>query len=119
MLARGRELWLAPMITHDWLRDGLAIAVTNAPTRFGPVSFRIDSHIAQGRIEAEVQPPIARPFLQVVLRLRHPAGHPIARVSVNGTPHADFDPEGGIVRLSPNLGRLRVAAGFAASPEGQ
>ncbi len=113
---RGLELWLAPMITSNWLRDGRTLSVTNAPTRFGKVSYRVTSHLTRGQIEAEVQPPTERPLLRIVLRLRHPDGRPIAGVTVNGTRHDDFDPRRNLVRLSPNRGHLRVVANFQPGP---
>ena len=54
---RGDELWLAPFVTHHWLKDGMKVAVRNAPTRFGKVSYSITSAAAQGQIEAVVQLP--------------------------------------------------------------
>ena len=38
---RGDQLWLAPFITSNWLKDGQTLSVSNAPTRFGPVSYQI------------------------------------------------------------------------------
>lgn len=110
---RGVELWLAPMITSNWLQDGMAVAVTNAPTRFGKVGYHLASRIARGQVEADIEPPTELPLLRIVLRLRHPEGHPITSVTVNGTRHDDFDPQRNLVRLPPNRGRLRVIASFA------
>ena len=45
---RGDQLWLAPFITSNWLKDGQTLSVSNAPTRFGPVSYEIESHLAEG-----------------------------------------------------------------------
>lgn len=110
---RGAELWLAPMITGNWLQDGMTVAVTNAPTRFGRVSYRLASNVARGQIEAEIEPPLEQPPLRIVLRLRHPNGGPITGVTVNGARQEDFDPQRNLVRLPPDRGRLRVVANFA------
>ena len=56
-LERGDDLWLAPLTPCDWLADGKKIVVQNAPTRFGPVSYSIVSSVADGRIDAEIEPP--------------------------------------------------------------
>src|SRR5690606_25800022 len=40
---RGNELWLAPFITNQWLRDGMEVKVTQAPTTFGIVDYTIAS----------------------------------------------------------------------------
>ena len=58
------------------------------------------------------EPPIARPCLRIVLRLRHPEGRLLEQVTVNGARHDDFEPLQGLIRLSPNLGPLRVVAGY-------
>ena len=57
--------------------------MTNAPTRFGPVSYTIQSHLAQGFIEATIQPPTRMPPKHIVLRLRHPDGRGIQSVAVD------------------------------------
>jgi hypothetical protein len=110
---RGSELWLAPLITTNWLRDGLLLSVSNAPTRFGPVSYTIASHVADGFIEAAVIPPVRTPPRQLVLCLRHPGGSPIRSVSVNGKKHRDFDRAGGVIRLKPGNQPLIIQAFYA------
>jgi hypothetical protein len=84
VMERGKELWLAPFITSNWLKDGMVVAVTNAPTRFGPVSFRIISHVSEGYIAAILEAPTPRPPAEVTLRLRHPEGKGIKRVTIDG-----------------------------------
>ena len=92
---RGDELWLAPFVTNNWLKDGMTVAVRNAPTRFGEVSYRIRSSAARGLIEAAIEPPLRNPPECLVLRLRHPEGKPMRAVTVDGRPHVDFDAGGG------------------------
>ncbi|MGO8925698.1 MAG: NPCBM/NEW2 domain-containing protein [Limisphaerales bacterium] len=98
---RGDQLWLAPFITCNWLKDGQTLSVSNAPTRFGPVSYHLESHIAQGFIRASIQPPTRETPSRIVLRLRHPEGGHIRSVEVNGKPQRDFDKAKGLVRLKP------------------
>ena len=57
---RGQELWLAPFVTDNWLKDGMVVAVANAPTRFGPAGYRITSHVNDGYIEAKINSQIGR-----------------------------------------------------------
>jgi hypothetical protein len=99
---RGEELWLAPLITSNWLQDGMSVAVTNAPTRFGRVSYRLTSHTGDGIIEARVESPARSAPKAIVLRLRHPDGKAMRAVTVNGTNHADFDPREETVRVIPD-----------------
>lgn len=96
---RGDELWLAPMVTSNWLQHGSAVCVSNAPTRFGPVSYCLRSRAGEGRIEATIQCPSAKPPATVVLRLRHPDAKRIRKVVMNGKRYSAFDSDLGVVRL--------------------
>jgi len=100
---RGDELWLAPLSPCAWLQDGLSVGVSNAPTRFGRVSYRLTSQVQNGFIEARLEPPTRSTPKAIVLRLRHPDGKPFRAVTVNGQPHGDFDPEREIIRMGPGL----------------
>ena len=117
---RGDQLWLAPFITSNWLKDGQALSVSNAPTRFGPVSYRIQSHLVKGYIRATIHPPTRETPSRIVLRLRHPEGSPIRSVRVNGKPHRDFDKAKGLVRLTPVGQTLTLQVLYVVSePRGQ
>ncbi len=98
---RGAELWLAPLVTDQWLKDGHRISVEAAPTSFGKVGYEITSHLAQGFIEARIEPPMGEGLRQVVLRLRHPEGKPIRSVTADGKRHSAFDREKGLVVIRP------------------
>jgi hypothetical protein len=98
---RGDTLWLAPLITTNWLVNGKLLAVTQTPTRFGLVSYRIESQISKGRILASITPPTRTPPEQIVLRLRHPENKPIRSVLVNGKRHKAFDAKDGLIRIKP------------------
>ncbi|MBN1911329.1 MAG: hypothetical protein JW818_16420 [Pirellulales bacterium] len=103
MLAMDRdgELWLAPMVTNQWLKDGMKVSVHNAPTRFGKVSYTISSSAAAGHIDAEIQPPTRERPKSIVIRIRHPEGKTMRAVTVNGKPHSDFDARKECVRIPP------------------
>jgi hypothetical protein len=92
VMEHDKELWLAPLLTSNWFKSGMTIAVENAPTRFGKINYRIQSHADQGYIEARVDPPDREAPKKLVLRLRHPEGKPIRSVAVNGKPTRSFDP---------------------------
>jgi hypothetical protein len=112
VMERGRELWLAPFVTSNWLRDGMAVSVNNAPTRFGPVSYRITSSVDSGSIEARIEPPTRTPPEALVIRLRHPDGRHMRAVTVNGRPHTDFDARGEWVRIRAGEGAVVVRAEY-------
>jgi hypothetical protein len=109
---RGDQLWLAPFVTCNWLKDGQTLSVSNAPTRFGPVSYEIQSHLAEGVIRVTIHPPARQSPSGIVLRLRNPEGSPIRSVRVNGRPHSDFDRTAGLVRLKPAGEALRLEVFF-------
>ncbi|NLE57560.1 MAG: hypothetical protein GX616_04315, partial [Planctomycetes bacterium] len=98
---RGDELWLAPFVTDNWLKDGMKISVKNAPTFFGPVSYQIVSSVSAGRIDATIEPPTRSAPKAIVVRLRHPEGKSIKSVQVNGKEHRNFDNAGQTIRLLP------------------
>jgi hypothetical protein len=111
-LDRDDELWLAPMVTNRWLQDGMKIEIRNAPTRFGPVNYKIISAVADGHIDAEIQPPTRGAPKALVIRLRHPDGKAMKAVTVNGKPHEDFDAGKEIVRIAPTVDRVTVRAEY-------
>ena len=98
---RGDELWLAPFVTTNWLQPGMQVSVTKAPSRFGPVSYKLSSAVAEGYMEAVIQPPTRRPPARIVLRVRHPEGKPMRSVTVDARPHVDFDAAAQLVYVAP------------------
>jgi hypothetical protein len=98
---RGNELWLAPFVTSNWLRDGQGVSVKNAPSQFGQISYQIQSHANKGYIEAIINPPTRQKPGCLVIRLRHPDGKPMRAVTVDDKAHADFDPQEQTVRIVP------------------
>lgn len=109
---RGEELWLAPLLPSEWLRGGNTVEVKNAPTRFGPVSFRINSRNGGREAAIEIAPPARSKPARLVIRLRHPEGRAIASVQVNGRTHRDFDAKNQIVALRPSAARMAVLVQF-------
>jgi hypothetical protein len=109
---RGKELWLAPFVTDNWLQDGQRVEVKNAPTRFGEASFEITSHSAQGYIEAQIEPPTRRAPGVIILRLRHPQSREIRAVTANGKRLRNFDPARSTITLKPSATTLNVRAEY-------
>lgn len=110
---RGDELWLAPLIPGNWLRDGQRVEVRNAPTAFGPVSYWIRSNEGAREVQAEVSSPQRSQPERIVLRLRHPDGLAIHSVQVDGREHQDFDRLQSTIRLAPQSAPLAVRVRFA------
>jgi hypothetical protein len=78
----------------------MIVNVSNAPTKFGAVSYKIESHVEDGYIDAHIYPPKRTLPEAIVIRLRHPDGIKMNSVVVNGKQHKDFDPEKEIVRIT-------------------
>lgn len=82
------RLWLAKATPREWLEDGKRIAVTNAPTRFGTVSYCLESHIGQGFVVGTVTHTqhASNTPAELLLRIRLPRGVVITDVQIDGTP---------------------------------
>lgn len=83
-------LFLAQATPREWLAPGKSIVVRDAPSRFGKVSFRIDSKSAS-RIDVEVSLEGKRQPNEILLRLRQSENRQISGVKVNGVTWTDFD----------------------------
>lgn len=79
----GDQLWFGKATPREWLEDGKAIHIVDAPTRFGVAGMVIHSEIDRRRIRAKVYLPQRNPPAGVWLRLRHPQGLMPSRVFVN------------------------------------
>ena len=108
----GQSLWLARATPRVWLEQGKRIAIKNAPSRFGTVSFEIVSDVDHGRIRATIDLKARKQPEPVLLRLRHPTAAPIRSVEVNGQPHKDFDPAKEVIRLENVNGTVKVEASY-------
>ncbi|NCO40483.1 MAG: hypothetical protein COZ06_32460 [Armatimonadetes bacterium CG_4_10_14_3_um_filter_66_18] len=100
----GDGLWLCRGTPRQWLDDGQTVAVRNAPTRWGRVSFALQSQLAQGRIAASIQfaadpPPV------LYCRFRLPEGKTIARVEAEFPEGLELDRAKEAVRLEPREAR--------------
>jgi hypothetical protein len=98
---------------RKWLADGKRIEVERAPTYYGPLSMTVASHVAKGRIVADISMPDRRRPQVLLVRLRHPEGRPIRTVTVDGRNWTDFDARKEWVRIpNPDRQRYSVVAGY-------
>jgi hypothetical protein len=109
---RGDELWLAPLLTDQWFKEGMEVVLSRAPTRFGLTSYRIKSAVRNGFIQAVIEPPTRTPPKEIVIRLRHPEGRRIRTVRVEGAPHKNFEPSKGLIRLTPSRETIHAIAEY-------
>jgi hypothetical protein len=109
---RGREgaprgLELAFATPRPWLADGKKVAVTAAPTSFGPVTYSIAR--TGDAVYIDVVPPTSPAPATLKLRLRLPAGNVLAHVELDGVA-LSFDRGTGTIDLSGQRGELQITA---------
>ena len=107
---RGDELWLAPFVTSNWLRNGMRVSVANAPTLFGKVSYDLESQASDGIITAHIDPPSRNTLDAIVVRMRHPDGKRLTRAECDGVKSFTVDPEKSTVSIVPAGGPVTVRA---------
>jgi hypothetical protein len=90
-------LWLGQGIPTAWLAAGKHVAVNNAPSEFGELSYRIDSH-TDDSMHISLNPPSRRPPKEIRLCLRRPKDLSIA--SVKTTPIVPLEFSGQTVVFS-------------------
>jgi hypothetical protein len=106
--ARGLELAFAT--PRSWLRPGRKIAVSDAPTSFGRLSYSLSA--LDGSVEATLDVPSSPTPRTLKLRLRLPRGEHLARVSVDGRPYFRFDRTTGTIDLSGRSGSVSLEARY-------
>jgi hypothetical protein len=106
--ADDHTLLLAQATPRAWMEDGKHIAVKNAPTWFGDISFEVRSSTNSGTIEATIKLDGRQSGTTVLLRLRHPEGKQIRQVTIDGRPWKDLDRQKEWIRI-PNASRDRYS----------
>jgi hypothetical protein len=97
VLEHDDRLILAAGTPRQWLAPGKRIAVRNAPTWYGPVSYTLEA--TQAAITGTVELPARTPYTEAQISVRVPEGRAIARVLLDGEPTRDFDAASGRIRL--------------------
>ena len=104
-------LQLAYATPRAWLGPGKTVAVRDAPTSFGPVSFSIVT--GADSVRASVEVPHRSAPKTLGLRLRLPSGQRITHVTLNGKPFSRVDAVTGTIDLSGEAGSLELAVAYA------
>ena len=91
------NLVIAQGIPSAWLEPSKHIEVTDAPTLFGPVSYRIETADSE-TASIHLDPPTRTTPGEIQIHLRHPKGRKIA--DVKGTNDAKFTIEGEVIRFT-------------------
>ena len=102
-LEEGHTLRLLAGAPRAYLADGKTVAVENAASYFGPLSFRVESHATQGLIRATVTCAGDRHPDVVEFRVPHPDG--LHAKSVEG---GVYDSTTETVRIAPFRGAATI-----------
>ena len=102
-------LWIAKGTPRAWLDQGEKIAVSDAPTAFGNLSYSILSDVDNGRITAEIDVPDREEVGQINLRLRHPDAATIRSVKItSGIGTATIAEDGETVIITGAKGKISI-----------
>ncbi len=86
-----------------WLRDGAVLDVARAPSAFGELSFRAESHLSAGEVTIDIESPPRRPASWLI-RPPLPPGWKAVRASIGGAELPVRD--GGEIDLSGRSGKI-------------
>jgi hypothetical protein len=87
------KLVLLKAIPRRWMEDSKEIRIEKQPTEYGTINFKVKSHLKDGYIEVildRTEKPIPG---GIDIRLRHPKGHHIVSVELDGERMDDFNEE--------------------------
>jgi hypothetical protein len=104
MLVReqGEQLLLAHYTPRPWLAPGKRLAVEDAPTSFGLVSYSIAA--GENEMHVKLSPPAKHAPSAIRLRIRHPQGGAIQ--AVEGLDRGSYAVEGDVIALARATGPL-------------
>ena len=105
----GDKLWIGQAIPRPWLDRGKRVAVTAAPTLFGPVSFSLNPR-ADGSMQVHLEPPTRSVPGEIIIRLRHPEHLKINTAKADGAGQVKF--AGETLRLQRVTGPLNLEVTF-------
>jgi hypothetical protein len=110
MLVReqGDRLCLNCGAPRRWLRPGAVTEIAQAPTYFGHIGFRIESHLHQGFVNADITCAPDLTAREIEIHLRPMNGKKISSVQVDGKNWARFDAESAAVVLPAAAGDRHV-----------
>ncbi len=106
----GDTLWLAAGVPRRWLEPGEKIELREAPTYFGPVSYRIEA--TESGVRARVTLPTRNPIRIAYLAVRAPGGKKLRAVDIDGKPWQDFDAAAERIQLPVKAGPMEVSVRF-------
>jgi hypothetical protein len=106
----GDTLKLLPGVPRDWLSHGKTIELDRVASYFGPLTLRVDSHLDEGYISAQIDCAGEYKPARVTLRLPHPDGASATSV----TDGARYDSAGETVHIDAFTGHAEIILRFDA-----
>jgi hypothetical protein len=107
------SLFLLQAAPRHWFEDGKRIEVAGAPTYYGPLSLRSESHAGFGKIRINISLRARKKPARLTVRLRHPEEKPLKNVLVNGVNWTEFDVRKELVRIeNPALQSYEILGQF-------
>jgi hypothetical protein len=103
-------LELAYATPRRWLSPGRTIAVHEALTSFGRLSYTITTRAHRAYIALDI--PSAHTLRVLSLRLRLPGGKPLTRVELNGAPYTRVEGAAETIDLSGRHGQMTLTADY-------
>jgi hypothetical protein len=100
-------LWLCRAAPRDWFVDGCVVAADQVPSRWGRVSFRIESRLDHDQVEVSVDLSAIGPD-RLAVRLRLPGDHSIGSAEISGQGAVSVDAETETVTVLRPGGRIRL-----------
>jgi hypothetical protein len=82
VLEDGDALRLGAGLPRAWLADGKRVNIERAATLFGAVDMTVESHVARNEVDVRLKLPGKQK--RTVLRVPHPSGNPMKRVTIDG-----------------------------------
>ncbi len=110
LLEKGETLLLAPGIPRAWLAPGKKIELREAPSYFGPVSYKLEPG-SQG-VDAQITLPTRNPYKTAWFVVRAPEGKKISSVTIDGKPWQDYDAATERIRLPLRTAPMTISVRF-------
>ncbi|MHB1001199.1 MAG: hypothetical protein ACYC27_18300 [Armatimonadota bacterium] len=108
--ANNSGLYLGRAIPREWFSGDKEISAEGVSTKYGDVSVRYKSDIANGKIAASVDLALTDNPAKTIVRIRHPEKLPIKSVSVNGKDYVRYNPLKGDIDITGINGHLDIEA---------
>ena len=110
LLEDGESLLVAPGIPRAWLMPGKKVELRDAPSYFGPVSYKLEP--SNEGVEAQITLPARNAYKTAWFVVRAPDGKKISSVHIDAKPWRDFDAVTERIRLPLRTEPMKISVRF-------